>query len=77
MRKTTNDFLVTQQKAMIVELRRGASTDALLGLKESLDFASGAWSSLFCKMGGAALLSQVCNVTLDHFFCSNACGTAS
>jgi len=44
---------------MIVELRRSPGTDALLGLKESLDFASGAWSTLFCRMGGATLLSQV------------------
>jgi hypothetical protein len=46
-------------QAMIVELRRNPGTDALLGLKESLDFASGAWSTLFCRMGGARLLSQV------------------
>lgn len=45
-------------QAMIVELRRSPGTDALLGLKESLDFASGAWGALFCRMGGAALLSQ-------------------
>jgi hypothetical protein len=44
---------------MIVELRRNPGADALLGLKESLDFASGAWATLFCRMGGAALLSQV------------------
>jgi hypothetical protein len=44
---------------MIVELRRAPGTDALLGLKESLDFASGAWSGLFCRMGGATVLAQV------------------
>lgn len=43
---------------MIVELRRAPGTDALLGLKESLDFASAAWSTLFCRMGGASLLAQ-------------------
>jgi hypothetical protein len=45
---------------MIVELRRAPGVDALLGLKESLDFASSAWSALFCRMGGAALLAQAC-----------------
>lgn len=44
---------------MIVELRRSPGTDTLLGLKESLDFASRAWGALFCRMGGAAVLAQV------------------
>lgn len=44
---------------MIVELLRSPGVDTLQGLKESLDFASGNWSVLFCRMGGAALLVQV------------------
>ncbi|KAI8466315.1 MAG: hypothetical protein J3K34DRAFT_460936 [Monoraphidium minutum] len=52
------DSTFASPEAVIVELRRGPGPDALLGLKESLDYASSAWIALFCRMGGAAVLAQ-------------------
>ena len=45
---------------MMEEVRRSPTAKTLEDLKDCLDFCSTSWTALFCRLGGAPLLLQVC-----------------
>jgi hypothetical protein len=57
-------------EAVMQEVWRRPSAQALADLKECLDFGTSAWIGLFARLGGAELLLQVCTCRQESWMLS-------